>query len=258
MRRILASLPALALLAAPIMLHAQGGPPMITDDPGTPGPGNWEINIAALTSRFASGTEWESPLLDLNYGVGERIQLKYEVAWVTQTLRTHPARSGLGNSLLGVKWRFYDTGADHWMVSTYPQLMLRNPASHSSQRGLAREGTDLLLPIELQRTFSLTDVNIEVGRELPSRGAGSWFGGAVLGRQISQRLQLLSELRGECVSSRHGSAVAINLGTRIGFPGRGTLLISVGRDLRNSWQERSLVFGYLGWQITTDERRAGD
>ena len=27
-------------------LHAQGGPPMITDDPGTPGPGRWEINIA--------------------------------------------------------------------------------------------------------------------------------------------------------------------------------------------------------------------
>jgi len=24
----------------------QGGPPMITDDPGTPGPGKWENNIA--------------------------------------------------------------------------------------------------------------------------------------------------------------------------------------------------------------------
>ena len=24
----------------------QGGPPMITDDPGTPGNGKWEINLA--------------------------------------------------------------------------------------------------------------------------------------------------------------------------------------------------------------------
>ncbi|MFZ1132916.1 MAG: hypothetical protein WAN38_19210 [Terriglobales bacterium] len=26
---------------------AQGGPPYIGDDPGTPGDGNWEVNVAA-------------------------------------------------------------------------------------------------------------------------------------------------------------------------------------------------------------------
>jgi hypothetical protein len=38
---------ALACLFADILtVHAQGGPPMITDDPGTPGNGQWEINVA--------------------------------------------------------------------------------------------------------------------------------------------------------------------------------------------------------------------
>jgi hypothetical protein len=50
--------------------HAQGGPPMITDDPGTPGDGHWEINIAATGRHASSFTEAELPLIDINYGLG--------------------------------------------------------------------------------------------------------------------------------------------------------------------------------------------
>src|SRR5207248_738988 len=44
---------------------AQGGPPLITDDPDTPGPGYWEINVAA--ERDSQGTERrsETPRLDV-------------------------------------------------------------------------------------------------------------------------------------------------------------------------------------------------
>ena len=60
-------------------VFAQGGPPLLTDDPGTPGNRNWEINIAS-TQFFSPGeNEVETPLLDINYGLGDRIQLKYEV-----------------------------------------------------------------------------------------------------------------------------------------------------------------------------------
>jgi len=38
----------LLLLMASACAHAQGGPPMLTDDPGTPGDGKWEVNIAVL------------------------------------------------------------------------------------------------------------------------------------------------------------------------------------------------------------------
>jgi len=41
--------------------HAEGGPPMITDDPGTPGDGNWEINIAGAGAHRASSSEAERP-----------------------------------------------------------------------------------------------------------------------------------------------------------------------------------------------------
>src|SRR5690242_14707903 len=63
---------------------AQGGPPMRTDDPGTPGNGNVEINLAVTSDRRADERVLEAPLVDINYGLGERIQLKVEVPFVIQ------------------------------------------------------------------------------------------------------------------------------------------------------------------------------
>jgi hypothetical protein len=224
---------------------------MITDDPGTPGPGNWEINIAATGSHFASSTEGDSPLLDFNYGVGERVQLKYEVPWVTHSDGDRLVRTGLGNSLLGIKWRLFDAGQDHWSVSTYPQVELRNPGSDSAQRGLTNQGTGVLLPIELQRKFSDTGINLELGRELHSRDENGWFGGVVVGQELNGLVEVMAELRGESSSSLHRAGFALNVGSRLEMPGWGLLLISVGRDLRNTLDERALLFGYIGWQFTS-------
>ena len=49
---------------------AQSSPPILTNDPGTPGPGNWEINILTSFEHSAVDDEWLIPLLDFNYGVG--------------------------------------------------------------------------------------------------------------------------------------------------------------------------------------------
>jgi hypothetical protein len=69
-----------AFLLAPAF--AQGGPPLITDDPDTPGPGHWEINIAVLMEKIHSERRVEVPRVNLNYGVGRRIPLKFEMPWV--------------------------------------------------------------------------------------------------------------------------------------------------------------------------------
>src|SRR5579863_7295821 len=58
---------------------AQGGPPFRSDDPDTPGNKQWEINTILVGERNPSGGSYEAPNLDINYGMGSRIQLKYEV-----------------------------------------------------------------------------------------------------------------------------------------------------------------------------------
>jgi hypothetical protein len=75
---------------------AQGGPPLMTDDPDTPGPGYWEINLAVLLQKSHGEQRLDLPRLDVNYGVGERIQLKFEMPWVDlqaplRSWKTHDA-----------------------------------------------------------------------------------------------------------------------------------------------------------------------
>ena len=40
--------------------HAQGGPPFITDDPGTPGNRQWEINVGWLGTHIPLATYAQS------------------------------------------------------------------------------------------------------------------------------------------------------------------------------------------------------
>jgi len=102
------------------IVHAQvAGPPLLSDDSGTPGNRRWEINCAFTTTR--SSNEWllNAPLLDLNYGLGDRIQLKYEVPWVVLNSDEEGVKSGPGDSLAGVKWRFLDNDRDGVSMSVY-------------------------------------------------------------------------------------------------------------------------------------------
>src|SRR5881394_1031998 len=90
------------------VLLTQGGPPLLTDDPGTPGDGKSELNLAFTVEKFRHDTLYEAPLFDFNYGVGERIQLKLELPWLIDHETPGPDASALGNALLGFKYRFLD------------------------------------------------------------------------------------------------------------------------------------------------------
>jgi hypothetical protein len=92
----------------PLMAQGQGGPPMITDDPGTPGNGKFEINVAVAFNRLPQEISWDVPALDINYGVGENIQLTLQTAPVIQKPRGHGAIGGLGGTEAALKWRFLD------------------------------------------------------------------------------------------------------------------------------------------------------
>jgi len=57
-------------------LQAQGGPPLETDDPGTPGAGHVELNLSMEAERDHGGTLYDAPRIDANLGLGTRFQLK--------------------------------------------------------------------------------------------------------------------------------------------------------------------------------------
>jgi len=70
---------ALLILGTSVAL-AQGGPPYYTNDPGTPGNKDWEINFGYMPFLFRGQSISHTPDVDINFGVGDRIQLTYENA----------------------------------------------------------------------------------------------------------------------------------------------------------------------------------
>jgi len=240
----------LALLAclgmSALNAAAQGGPPMLTDDPDTPGDGKWEINIASVFEHGDDATTFELPLLDVNYGIGGRLQLKFEVPWVHEHTEGHMV-SGAGNSVAGVKWRFFDAGEDRWQISTYPQVESRFPAGGSR---FADPGVSYLLPLQFQRKFGDWGVNFDVGRWLrPRRAVDTWIGGVAIGREINKDFELIGELHDEADVHSGRDELIINFGLRWNWSERYTLLASAGADLHNGLGDKIAPLTYLGIQL---------
>ena len=140
------------------MSLAQGGPPFRSDDPDTPGNRHWEINTVLVGDRNPSLGLYSVPNIDVNYGLGNRIQLKFELPLAIEESRGPSGHvvAGLGNSLLGVKWRFYahhpkseesgqiDKKEANFGISTYPQLLLNNPTSSKRRDPLIAPSPDSL------------------------------------------------------------------------------------------------------------------
>ena len=125
--------------------HAQGGPPFRTDDPETPGNKHWEINFGWIGDRNPGSGAYQVPDFDFNYGLGDRIQWKYEIPIAIEETRPLPASppvpaqrgqvvGGLGESLLGIKWRFYEHHPeDPWVKNRFGTGLLDVFAHHGAQ-----------------------------------------------------------------------------------------------------------------------------
>jgi hypothetical protein len=245
--------PLLAVMLAALALPAvaQGGPPFVGDDPGTPGDGNWEINVAEYAERHPKERLYNAPILDMNYGWGSRIQLKYQVPYLVDGTDGGPTRSGLGKSLAGVKWRFYDSGTeDGLQISTYPQLEFNNPTS-SLERGLVDYGTRFYLPIEVSKKIGPFQVNPEVGYWFASSKGAAWAAGIVVLREVNKRLELAGELYNTANTNGSNHWNTYDAGGRYKLGEHFVLLFMAGRSFHGSGLENGQpqFFGYLGMQF---------
>ena len=193
----------LLLVAVASVARAQGGPPFITDDPGTPGNHHWEINFGWIADHNPGNAYYETPDIDMNYGWGDRIQLKYELPMAVATDPNSTTRAGLGESLLGVKWRPYehhragepksDENMD-FSIGTYPQASINNPTS-AVRRGIVENGPQYYLPMEFTAKLGPIEFDGEVGhwfgnQLIPSR----WGRGLIAGHEFNDRIELYGEV----------------------------------------------------------------
>ncbi len=239
---------AVCVAALPRQAVAQGGPPLLTDDPETPGNGHWEINVAWTLSQKQNQRLFAIPLIDINYGLGERLQLKAEVPWLVLQRRREGIQSGIGSANFGVKWRFLDKKRYGFAMSTYPQLEIRTSAS-SVRRGLIEQGGELRLPVEISRELGPVTINGEVGYQVVQREKDEVLYGLVVGGEVNKHLELVGEIHGTAKRNFAGNELIFNVGGRFRMSKHYTLLFSTGRSLRRTATRQPTLLAYVGSQF---------
>jgi hypothetical protein len=226
---------------------AQGGPPMVTDDPETPGDGKWEINLAGLGARSRSG-QWQvsAPDADINYGWGDRVQLKLDVPWSFVREPGERWKSGLGTVNAGVKWRFVDGGEDGLSVSTYPQYLSAWSKS-SKDRGIASDDREFFLPLEIAKKVGEFGLDGEVGRNFVRPGRDQWVAGGIVAHACGAERECLFEVHE--VHAPHESHFLLNFGMHWKLSDSLVLLASAGHEFSPRGDDQQGFVFYLGFQL---------
>jgi hypothetical protein len=210
----------------------------------------------------------------MNYGWGDRIQLKYELPMAVATDPNNTTRAGLGESLLGVKWRPYEyhragePKSDENMLfslGTYPQASINNPTS-AVRRGIAENGPQYYLPMEATAKLGPIEFNGEVGhwfgnKLVPSR----WGRGLIAGHEFSDRLELYGEIYDLQDANRIGTVprqreLTLDVGGRqtLDRGGHMRLLFMAGRGIQAVTRQNSEPnwIAYLGVQFLLGPKEA--
>jgi len=238
-----------AALCAPLTVRAQAGPPYLTNDPGTPGNANWEINLASMQTIARGVSSYQTPQIDLNFGVGDRIQLTYEVPYVIASTDDGTRTSGWGNAYPGIKWRFLDQGETGWQMSVFPQVET-GVSARAEERGLGEAGPRYLLPLEVSKEFGPVALDFEVGYYVAGHGPRDRTLGLVVGHEFTGRLELDAEIYDDrAAGGALPQATTLDLGGRYKLTRSCIALFMAGRSIDGFGEGQPEFMAYLGIQI---------
>lgn len=228
-------------------LYGAGGPPMITDDPETPGDRNLEVNLAYTGEKRGNTQRDEQPIIDINYGVGEKIQLKVESSYVSLFRDDESHIEGIGNAKIGIKWRFYENRSGDLLISTYPQYTLV-PIKKSYRNGAAEIDQAIFLPIEISKKIGSFAVTGELGYLSVKSNRDEIEYGIVAGYEVLEHLELLAELHNASAIGGGNNTMITNGGLKYWVLPRYSFLFSAGRELATPEVSKSTLF-YVGLQL---------
>ena len=224
---------------------AWAGPPLLTNDPDTPGPGRWEINLAATGDHTRDGWDVDAPDVDVNRGVGERVQLSLHLASSHARAAAGAWQSGWSPAELGVRWRFFDQGDAGWKLAVQPQWV-RSFSRTAERRGFASPHAEVVLPVQASHPVGRVDLVMEVARHVVAHEADAWQAGAFAGFDCRASLRCLAEVN---TTWDDGPRTALNLGAVQAFGPHLNLLASAGTEVGGPASERARFLFYLGAQL---------
>lgn len=238
----------LLLACASPALFAQGGPPYYTNDPGTPGNKQWEINLGYMPFLYDTQSITHTPDVDINFGLGNRIQLTFENAWLRVDNPLGNPQYGLGQDQLGFKWRFYDNEKSGFAMSVFPQVSLNNPDS-SVRRGITPRGASLILPVEFSKKIGPIDLNWEVGYNAVHLGSDGYLAGLVVGHEFTNNFEMDAEFYSVGQFHPAVNSDTFGIGARYKIHPPFILLLMAGRSVEAARNGQPYFVGYFGMQF---------
>jgi hypothetical protein len=171
-------------------------PPLDVDDPATPGCNQWEINVLTNGDFTRGERHLELPLLDINYGIGDNLQLKYEVP-MEKTQTGEVSSTEVGRSKVGVKYMFYENEETDTEIGFYPQVEIATPQEDVG-------GNVVSLPLLLATKLGAIKtgevmMTTNLGYNISSRAdtENSVFVATGLGVPVLRNLSLMGEVSAE-------------------------------------------------------------
>jgi hypothetical protein len=239
-------LPALAMgwLLFPAISHAQAGPPLITNDPDTPGPGAWEINVAATGAHAGGAWDIDAPDVDINHGVGERVQLSLHVPWSHRDA-AGAWTSGIGAAEFAVRWRFLDQSRAGIAVAVQP-MWIASFSRAAERRGLASANAEFVLPLQAARSFDRWAAGMEIARHFVANEPDAWQAGVFAEYDCAATVQCLAEIN---TRWSDGANTLLDVGARKALSPHLNLLGSIGRQVTGHAEDRTALVFYLGAQF---------
>jgi hypothetical protein len=181
-------------------------PPLKTDDPGVPDPGEYEINLTTGADLTSAVRRFDLLLVDANYGLEPTIaghalpaQVKLEFPVAATSESDRPLTAGIGTAAAGLKLNVYRNEHTGTVASFYPQLVF-SPVPRNVEKGLADPGQTVLLPLLVAKELKYFILVANGGIEVPMhRADGEVAGTAALavGTPLTRKLAAMVEVRGE-------------------------------------------------------------
>jgi hypothetical protein len=211
------------------LIYAQSSPPLILNDPGTPGPGNWEINIMSSLEHSTVNDEWQAVLFDINYGVGERIQLMAGLPYVVEWEDGAKDLRGFDGMELGIKYRFLDQDIFGSDISVYPKIYF--PIKEEDA------GKEFSLPFEWHKEWKNFGITAEVGHVWVQGESSRWEGGIGFAYFFG-KVNLLAELHsGVREAPLDLTEPMVNVGMTWELLDNVSLFFSVGKSFNHNEDE---------------------
>ncbi len=211
--------------------RAPAGPPFLTDDPEPVDYKHWEAYVFTQGELSHGGYAFEGPAYEMNYGALPDTQVHLIVPMTTVGGGGASAASGLGDTEVGIKYRFVHETNGWPQIGIYPLVEL--PTGDAS-RSLGNGRTWLQLPLWAQKSWGPWTTYGGGGAVLNSAPGqrDHPYGGWLVQRGFGKRLVLGGELfaEGRDMDDDKGFA-ALNFGGSYNVSGHFSLLFSAGHSV---------------------------